>query len=117
MKIPDIVGINSKQALKNLAVVAIYYRTLIRFRNRYGEFEAEFRAAQADIDDPLAAFRAAHSLKGLAGTVGAEAVERAARALEYACQDNKRANEVDALLLDLLAVLNPVIKALEVLDS
>ncbi len=59
---------------------ALYARLLVKFRE--SGFVAEF--AQAD---PVALLLAAHTLKGVAGNIGALEVVTAAAALEQACRD------------------------------
>ncbi|TLS75101.1 response regulator [Mariprofundus erugo] len=87
--VPEIAGVNRDKALSQLNHnKQLYYKLLIKFRDAYQDFEALYREAQAD-SDPKAAGRCAHSLKGLAGTIGAEALESAARNLERADQNNR----------------------------
>jgi two-component system sensor histidine kinase/response regulator len=59
---------------------------LIKFRDNYAHFDADFTEAQ-NSDDPQAASRCAHSLKGVAGNIGAIDIQRATAALELACND------------------------------
>jgi PAS domain S-box-containing protein len=63
---------------------ALYRRLLIRFFAGATGFSSAFRDSQHD-PDPTAAARLAHTLKGMAGTVGARGVQGAAAALECAC--------------------------------
>ena len=67
-------------------------------------------------DDPGAATRAAHTLKGVAGNIGATELEERARALESACTDDDGAQLPD-LLAQVLAELQRVLDGLAVLDD
>jgi HPt (histidine-containing phosphotransfer) domain-containing protein len=85
---------------------------LIKFRDSQGNFSELFAAARKDAD-PTAAERAAHTLKGTAGNIGAHGVQAAAGELEHACSAGKDATEIDAQLAKTLAELEPVISGLQ----
>jgi signal transduction histidine kinase/CheY-like chemotaxis protein/HPt (histidine-containing phosphotransfer) domain-containing protein len=104
--LPPLPGIDTTVGL----VVAMgkprfYRKLLIRMLDSYGEFEARFRAAQADTD-PEAAMRLAHSLKGVAANLGAKGVQQAAHGLERACRDD---TDIPVALAKLLNELGPVL--------
>ena len=63
--------------------------------------------------DPTAAERAAHTLKGTAGNIGARGVQAAAGELEQACHAGKKAAALDKVLATVLAELEPVIAGLQ----
>jgi len=63
---------------------ALYHRILRKFEQSNRQFQDAVRAAIAE-GDWRTAQRHAHTLKGLAGTVGAEALAEAAAQLESAC--------------------------------
>jgi HPt (histidine-containing phosphotransfer) domain-containing protein len=67
--------------------------------------------AQAD-PDPGAAARAAHTLKGTAGNIGAKGVQAAAGELEHAYLVKASAADIDVLLARTLEQLAPVIAGL-----
>ena len=90
----------------------LYTRMLIKFRDSQGSFSELFAAARQD-SDPTAAERAAHTLKGTAGNIGARGVQAAAGELEQACHAGKKAAEIDGLLATVLAELEPVIAGLQ----
>lgn len=90
----------------------LYTRMLIKFRDSQAKFAELFAAAQLDAD-AVAPERAAHTLKGTAGNIGAKNVQLAAGELELACKEKRSANEIDALLAKVLAELEPVIVALQ----
>ncbi|WP_018989337.1 response regulator [Aromatoleum toluclasticum] len=90
----------------------LYLRMLMRFRDTQSRFAEQFAAAQAD-PDPAAAVRAAHTLKGNAGNIGARDVQTAAEALEHACRDKLPTAQLTPLLDWTLAELAPVIDGLQ----
>jgi HPt (histidine-containing phosphotransfer) domain-containing protein len=90
----------------------LYTRLLIKFRDSQGDFANLFAAARTDAD-PTAAARAAHTLKGTAGNIGAKGVQAAAAELEHACLVNASPPEVDKLLALSLKELEPVIEGLQ----
>jgi PAS domain S-box-containing protein len=90
----------------------LYTRLLIKFRDTQGDFANLF--AQASIDpDPDAPARAAHTLKGTAGNIGAKGVQAAAGELEHACLERADDDQIEALLAQTLQALEPVIAGLQ----
>ncbi|SIQ81789.1 PAS domain S-box-containing protein [Aromatoleum tolulyticum] len=94
----------------------LYRRMLTRFRDTQSRFAEQFTAAQSD-PDPDAPLRAAHTLKGNAGNIGARGVQVAAEALEHACRDKLPMAQLTPLLDWTLAELAPVIEGLQQLGS
>jgi CheY-like chemotaxis protein len=90
----------------------LYTRMLIKFRDSQGAFSDLFAAARQD-SDPTAAERAAHTLKGTAGNIGARAVQAAAGELEQACHAGKKAAAIDKALATVLTELEPVMAGLQ----
>jgi len=90
----------------------LYTRLLAKFRDSQGNFADLFCAALQDID-PTAAERAAHTLKGTAGNIGAKGIQGAAANLERACACGADSEQIQALLADTLAQLAPVISGLQ----
>ncbi len=78
-------------------------------------FEADFAAAQAS-GDWKAQIRLAHSLKGVANTLGAAALAEAAHALQLAAED-ENAGQCAALLPPVANCLNIVVDGLSGLDN
>ena len=114
VEIPAIEGVDIGVGLAITQGNAVLYRRLLmRFRDSQGDFEKHFRAALTD-DDPDAATRCAHTLKGVAGNVGATGVQAAAQALELAC---KTRDGVGDARTGVLAELAPVLGALEGLEQ
>ena len=78
----DLPGIDSAAALRRLNGNAdLYRRLLLKFRERCRNAAGEIGAA-LDAEDLESAELAAHTLKGLAATIGADALAEAARTLE-----------------------------------
>ena len=89
----------------------LYTRLLAKFRDNQRDFAALLATAQAD-PDPSAAARAAHTLKGTAGNIGAKGVQAAAGELEHAFLVQASAADIDILLARTLEQLAPVITGL-----
>ena len=89
-----------------------YRRLLLRFRDRQRDFSGRFASALAD-DDPEACIRLAHSLKGVAGNIGARHIQQAAGALETACRAGRRRAEIDTARAALDAALDEVLRGLD----
>jgi HPt (histidine-containing phosphotransfer) domain-containing protein len=88
-----------------------YLSLLRRFRAGQGGRTQELRAA-LQANDTQAAQRLAHTLKGVAGTLGAEGVQHAAAALEEALRDGAAPAPAEVLVDALDAVLGPLLDAL-----
>jgi HPt (histidine-containing phosphotransfer) domain-containing protein len=94
----------------------LYTRLLIKFMDSQGDFETLFAAARTDAD-PTAAARAAHTLKGTAGNIGARGVQAAAAELEHAHLVHAAPEQIDALLAITLKELEPVIAGLRMVGA
>jgi len=103
-------GLNITQGNKTL-----YRKLLIKFRDSQADFSQQFRQAQQS-DDETAGVRCAHTLKGVAGNVGAKAIQTAATDLEQACKEAATAEQLDHLLTSVEQELSRVITALSSLD-
>jgi two-component system sensor histidine kinase/response regulator len=90
-------------------------RLLLRFRDGQADFAARFATALEDAD-PEAATRAAHSLKGVAGNVGAVGVQQAAAALEAVCQAGHGGAELDTARAAVDRALDEVMAGLAALE-
>ncbi|MES2297474.1 MAG: response regulator [Pseudomonadota bacterium] len=109
---PAIAGIDTRAGLATTMQNALLYRRLlVKFRDGLSDYRAQFDAACQDLD-PVAPTRSAHTLKGMAGNIGARHVEAAAQMLETACLEHRAQAEVDAALAAVLAQLEPVLAAL-----
>jgi len=115
--LPELPGIDVRAGLATTMNNAkLYTRLLLKFRDTQGQFAELFAAALKDPDSAAPA-RAAHTLKGTAGNIGAKQVQAAAGELEHSCQNQAAESEVQLLLQAVLAELAPVLKGLQVFCS
>jgi len=112
--VTDLPGIDTAAGLAiSQGSEKLYRKLLLRFTDSQRDFATIFRDALAT-DDPHEAERAAHTLKGVAGTIGAKGVQAAAQDLEMAC--NRAVEDKAELLNAVLGELEPVIAGLDELD-
>jgi len=116
IELPRIAGVDTDAGLR----VAngnrrLYRKLLVKFRNQQRDFRGTFQQA-LDGEDPAAAARLAHTLKGVAGNLGIRSVEQSARDLESACSaaDQRR---IATALQSVEHHLRPVIAGLDCLDE
>jgi two-component system sensor histidine kinase/response regulator len=110
-------GIDVKAGLTRMMQDAnLYRRMLVMFRDGQRNFVEQFAAARLDAD-PDAAMRAAHTLKGTAGNIGASAVQTAAETLETACHEHATDAAVDVALRRVEQELAPVMAGLEAIHA
>lgn len=115
--LPDLPGIDVKAGMATMAnKLSLYTRMLIKFRDGQGRFAELFASARAD-SDPSAATRAAHTLKGTAGNIGAKGLQSAAAALEQACKEERPRDEIENLLSRTMAELEPVMAGLRRMEG
>ncbi|MFA6899677.1 MAG: PAS domain S-box protein [Desulfurivibrionaceae bacterium] len=115
--LPNLPGIDTKAGLAiTMNNFSLYRKLLVKFRGSQGDFAETFELARRDPDSTTAA-RAAHTLKGTAGNIGAKEVQRTAAQLEYACRDKAPHDEIDRLLTLTLDALRPIIDGLATLDA
>ncbi len=114
--LPSLPGFDTEGALQRLAGNQKLYRTLLeRFYNSYSKYGAEMESvvAEGKMED---AQRGAHTIKGLAGTLGHQGLAEASLALETACrnavQDGGGASAVTAELSQFQVWLDEVIGVL-----
>ena len=109
-------GLDTAAALRTMSGSAAMYRKMLRrFRSSQAGFAAEFGAARA-AGDAVAARRIAHTLRGVAGMIGARQTAAAAAALEQACLGDAPDSQADALLAQVVAELDLVLAGLAPLD-
>ncbi|QKY01483.1 response regulator [Janthinobacterium lividum] len=94
----------------------LYLRMLLRFRDGHARLREDFEAARQS-DDPTAAARVAHTLRGTAGNIGAKGVAATATALELACKASVTEAELAALLTAVENELAPVLLGLAALGN
>jgi polar amino acid transport system substrate-binding protein len=115
--IHDIEGIDSKLGLLTTAQNEKLYRKLLtKFRDSYQDFSKTFEAALAS-EDEAEAERTAHTLKGVAGNIGAKEVQAKAALLEAACKENPSREQLASLLNDVVAELAVVLGGLASIDA
>jgi CheY-like chemotaxis protein len=89
----------------------LYARLLHKFKDSQARFASQFEQALSEADTTAPA-RAAHTLNGTAGNIGAKRVQAAAAALEQACLTGEPPVQVQARLQDVLCALDPVMQSL-----
>jgi signal transduction histidine kinase/CheY-like chemotaxis protein len=113
IEIPELPGIDIAAGLTTCqGNRKLYQKLLIKFRHGEADFIEQFREAQQS-GDPQAATRCAHTLKGVAGNIAAAELHKAAEALEFACNENKPADEIERLIESVSLALSPVLAGLE----
>lgn len=88
----------------------LYRRLLTRFYNEQQNFLTQFASAQHS-KDKNAPTRMAHTLKSTAGNIGAVQVQRAAAALEQACNQSDT-HTIDVAARQVFQKLQPVLKGI-----
>lgn len=96
--IPPIAGVDVKTGLARLAFnEQIYLKLLTRFTERFKDTAEDIRGALLKEDRTLA-IRLAHTLKGLAATIGADTLADRAAELESLLGKNPEKNPEDSIL-------------------
>ncbi|PCI80785.1 MAG: hypothetical protein COB20_02715 [SAR86 cluster bacterium] len=114
--LPEITGIDINAGLDRVQGDQKLYRKLLRkFRDSEQNFVEKFNDARQS-DEPKFATRTAHTLKGVAGTIGARALQNVAAELEKACDDQKADSIVQMLLIAVESELTPIIESLRLSD-
>jgi HPt (histidine-containing phosphotransfer) domain-containing protein len=111
--LPSIAGLDSKDGLTRVAGNRRLYLKLLRqFVEQQGPAVGQITAALAQGDTPLAE-RLAHTLKGVAGNIGAKSVQSAAGALEKLIRGKAAVAKVDSAKQQVGAALDPLIAQLQ----
>jgi two-component system sensor histidine kinase/response regulator len=106
--IPPIDGLDSADGLRRVGGnTKLYIKLLRQFASQPADAVGEIFAALA-ANDAETATRLAHTLKGVAGNLGAREVQDAAAAVETLLRDGSPADAVNAALAQLTAVLDPL---------
>jgi len=92
--------------------IKLYHRQLVMFNDGQANFAELFRLAANNSEDPAAQARTAHTLKGTAGNIGANALYAAAAKLELACHKGNGQEVISELLELTLIELDIVISGL-----
>ena len=111
--LPEHEGLNLAAGLASVqGNEKLYARLLARFLREQRNFHRQFRAA-LDAADMQAATRLAHTLKGVAGTLGVEKTQEEAARLESACREATKPEAIEARLADVESALAPALAAIE----
>jgi polar amino acid transport system substrate-binding protein len=95
--LPDLPGVKVAESVRRIGgSVTLYFSLLDKFRVNQRNFATSFREALA-ADDRSTAERLAHTLRGIAGTLGAETLQDLAKLLESSIR-KEESGEVDSLL-------------------
>jgi CheY-like chemotaxis protein/HPt (histidine-containing phosphotransfer) domain-containing protein len=118
--LPELEGIDQVQGLRNVENIDLYRKLLIKFRDRYQNFLEEFRYEQQS-QDPTAATRYAHSLKGVAATLGIKTVQETALSLELTCKNPDHAcwidrDAIEPYVQSVQQSLEPILRVLQGLE-
>jgi CheY-like chemotaxis protein len=114
MSMTDLPGIDTRAGLAiTQGNEKLYHKLMLKFRESQRDFEFIFRDALKS-DDSHEAERIAHTLKGVAGNIGAKGIQAAAQDLETACKQG--IEEKSALLQAVLHELETVIAGLDELN-
>lgn len=115
--IPELEGIDIQQGLATTQNnKKLYRKLLIKFHDNQCDFIEQFNRSQQS-SDLKAPARCAHSLKGVAGNIGAKEVQHAASKLEQACIENNSLESINHLVLSLNKELTKVMTALQLIKS
>jgi len=94
----------------------LYRKLLIKFRDSMRDFKQQFQTAQAS-GDIEASTSCVHSLKGVAGNIGAIELYEVAQALELACNEGQLDEQIQPLLENVMSNLSIVLGSLETLEQ
>jgi HPt (histidine-containing phosphotransfer) domain-containing protein len=110
-------GIDARAGLSTtMGDEALYRRQLLKFLGSQANFPAAFAQALAAADHPTAE-RLAHTLRGVAGNIGAHALSESAATLEAACREQAATSRLAALSAAVEQSLSLVVQGLESLQS
>ena len=112
--IPQLAGIDTEAGLKRVGgKVALYRKILHKFKNSQADAVDRIQTA-FDSGDIETAEREAHTLKGLAGNIGAEDLQLSAASIEKQIKDKSPSlTGIEHLVVELSKILNSL-KVLEV---
>ncbi|WIO73221.1 transporter substrate-binding domain-containing protein [Porticoccaceae bacterium LTM1] len=113
----ELPGINVSRGLETTQNnKALYLKLLKKFKRGYRDFESQFREAHKSRENNDSE-RLAHTLKGVAGNIGAEKVQAAAEVLEGYCRKNASDQEIEGILASLNAELSLTLNGLQFLEN
>lgn len=116
IQMPKLPGVDVQAGIARLqGNKKLYLNLLKKFRQSQHNFVEQFDEARTD-DDKQATTRCAHTLKGVAGNIGAAAIQESASQLEDACNNNLDDSEVQTILERLSGQLRDVIQSISKLE-
>jgi HPt (histidine-containing phosphotransfer) domain-containing protein len=108
-------GIDTAKGLDNTMNDPAFYRRILRlFQQDQGDFIRKFMEAE-QLGDHREAYRLAHTLKGVAATIGADSLHDAARRLEQGCRQQEKEEDCAELLRQTAAELEQVLRGIDAL--
>jgi len=111
--LPEILGLDTADGLARVAGnEKLYLKLLRQFADQQAATVAKISAALAE-GDRATAERLAHTLKGVAGNLGATRVQAAAGAVEQVIRMQAPAGEIDAKIRHTAAELEPLLARLQ----
>ena len=111
--LPPIDGLDATDGLSRVAGNRKLYRKLLRqFSEQQGGVMGQITAA-LDQGDRALAERLAHTLKGVAGNIGAKPIQSAAGALEKLIRDGANGGALESAQRQVTAVLDPFLAQLQ----
>ncbi|MBD1388330.1 response regulator [Neiella sp. HB171785] len=117
IELPPLTDIDISTGLQVSMNNKVLYRKLLnKFYHNYQDFEPSFKAALAE-PDLTTATRHAHTLKSVAGSIGAKGVQEAAKELEAALIDGLAPEYVERRLQQVMLKLAPVLTSLAQLQA
>ncbi len=115
--LPDVAGLNTELGLRRVMGRKDRYIAMLR-KFEEGQRDVISHLRQACHDDQMqTAERLAHTLKAVAGNIGAEALQQCAAELEQACRTGADAVSLQAALLRCDEELQPLLGALQALPT
>ncbi len=113
LELPVIEGLDTQDGLARVAGNRkLYLKLLHQFGEQQGASAREVTAALEKGDTALAE-RVAHTLKGVAGNIGAKPVQSAAGTLEKLIRERAARTEIDAALHQVATALDPLVAKLK----
>jgi two-component system sensor histidine kinase/response regulator len=110
--VPSVEGLDSADGLRRVGGnTGLYVKLLSQFASQQADSIDQIRAALAS-GDTESATRLAHTLKGVAGNLGARDVQDGAAAVEKLLRDGSGTDATNRSLAQLAAVLDPLIARL-----
>jgi len=113
-ELPSIAGLDTKDGLGRVAGNRKLYLKLLRqFSQQQASTVTDIKLALEQRDTALAE-RLAHTLKGVAGNIGAKPIQAAAGAVERMIRERASSEDVRSAQENLAAVLDPLVAQLQV---